>query len=212
MKHCKCCYCNQKKIMERYNIEKPEQKELNNQELTTLVMSMANKINELEQTIAKLETNNKRKRIKNIQDILKEKKPSQSFTEWLKHIEITQVEFELLNDFTYVECVFKVLKKRFAQKNLPFSSFAEKKAVYVYQEEWREITTEELKKIMNKMFDCYNDKYFKWSESINQENERNKELSCFYICKIDCSETLKESKLNELKRLIQTELSFLYAC
>ena len=209
MNACKCCFHKQKNMMEFFKIQNNGEKELNVRELTNIVYELVKRNGMLEERLLKIENRETRKAKKNIIEYLKQHPANHSFVDWLKKV-VIRIDVEdllSLHHFSYPECVLKVLKRTltavFKEGGLPLSAYTEKRGiVYVFNgDEWREITHEELKKIAFLIYEKFNDVYFTW-EKANRGLANFDDLSDLYMCKIDVSVSLKEQKLNDMRRIL----------
>lgn len=108
-------------------------------------------VNRLKEIISKLEKNQGRRKIKNINilDYLNENiERNDDYNDWTKNIEITYKKLKVILSDGFRDGVTKILKEEL-DGNVPLISFKKKKIIYIYNnDEWKEYTPKMLESVL----------------------------------------------------------------
>jgi hypothetical protein len=150
------------------------------QEIYIIVQKLVKENEEQKQEIKKLKDYVKRKQKKiDIIKILNEKHIGISLQEWLKSIEITGQELNILFDTNFETAMEIIIINKLHMKNGVIMAFNEKKnTLYVQKESWGELNMIDFKKIIINIQRGLILSFSKWSETLS-EREKYNDNKCF---------------------------------
>jgi hypothetical protein len=183
-----------------------EKEEMTNVELTAIVQQLVKENIDLKNRIMYLESREKIKIRKTVQSVLHEKH-GMDFIDWLNEFNLTNEEFEYLNDYDYKECIQKVIRNR-VKPNCPFFVFFDiKDTIYVYSNgEWKKMEKIMIKKIVIRIHEKYDDWYFDFSQKYD-ENEAKQTQIFHYLGKLDLCSIIGESVIHLYHKTLYSILS-----
>lgn len=123
-------------------------------------------INNLSKRIDELESNSHSKTIINITP------PKESYTEFIKHIEIPKIECYLNN---LSELLIKIITNWLNKVNIPIILYKQTK-LYIYITDWRPLINNDLNKLYNYIVKQLTIQLSKWQETHQNNIIKNEEL------------------------------------
>jgi hypothetical protein len=130
----------------------------------------------------------------------------QSIQKWYNSIEIGENEYTLLTDYSYIECLKKVIYLNIQYKNnVPLCVCQRKLFIYNEFHQWTPADLPLIQDILENISLKFHGYYFKSTQAVPTDypkSEKDKELELIYLCKLNENKFREETKLKEVMRYI----------
>jgi len=192
------------------------EREPTNQEIFQLVITLCEENAKLKKRLDAIETTTKIFKKKSVEEYLSLLPMTDilPFQDWLSTIVVTDDDFQLLIEKSLTECLKQLLLRAVTQtttKILPIKGFT-KRQNYIYRFEdnkWNPMNNTEIVSILSILSQRIIRKYIEW-KNMNQEaiesNPQMQELDMQYMAKAIGTGKSLESRVNEIKKAIYSEI------
>jgi hypothetical protein len=176
------------------------------------ILHLTNKYTELEEKVAKLEHNSSISLRKNFKEYLKTmEKPSVTYSQWIQSTQITEKDLQILLENDLEECIKNILQTLLTTHAiLPIRAFTQKHHMfYIYDTEWRIMTSEEFTKMISLLSHRILQKYTKWAKEHRDEWESSQQLqerAMVYLSKANGMNRTIESRTSIIKKWLFTKI------
>lgn len=170
------------------------------------IVHLTKKYEKLEQKIKNIERTanyNKKAHINEYLKIMRE--PRITYSEWLKQIEVSQQNLDKLFEHDLKMCIQSIFADMLdSASDTPLHAFKEKQnTIYIYDDIWRLMTTEEFARLISIVSHRILQKYMCWANENRaylEENPKNQDLEMIYMSKANGLNCNSEKLTVEIKK------------
>jgi len=185
-------------------------------DMLQIIIQLNNRVQELEQKMAKIQQTTQLVRRKCITQYLKElPPPEQTYSQWLSGIHMTESAIQPIFQAEITDPLVNCAKLALAPlltEYAPIRAFEQKRlTLYLYDNEWRAMTTEEFAKLSKIVSHKILQTYAHWARQntdILHKNEKAEEQSLIYMCRASGrKQGSEETRIAELKKWVFNQIS-----
>jgi uncharacterized Zn-finger protein len=176
------------------------------------LLHLTNKCTELEEKVAKLEQNSSISLRKNFKEYVKTmEKPSVTYSQWVQSTQITEKDLQILLENDLDECIKHAIERQLtSHTSSPIRAFTQKQhTFYIYDTEWRMMTSEELTKMISLLSHKVLQTYTKWAKEHRDEwasSQQLQERAMVYLSKANGMNRTLESRTSIIKKWLFTKI------